>query len=125
MLRTMPQRESRRKSGHQTTDTLELRPHLGAKAVSPVPRRGINANTFARVRHEIEAGDVAALLILVQDEAYDIRSMAANLLECVDPNAEGDVESQLKLETDNDRRSRLMDVQIAIHGIRAGGTSCR
>ena len=92
---------------------------------SPIPRRAINSNTFTKIRQEIAASDVPALLILVQDDGYDIRSLAASLLECVDPNAESAIESQLKQETGNDRRSRLMDAQIAIGAIRAGGTSCK
>ena len=87
-------------------------------AHSPLPRRAINMNTLVNVRKEVTVADVAALLLLLQDEGYDIRIMAAKLLGCVDPNATEDVERQLKLETEVTRRNRLMEAQIEIRGLR-------
>lgn len=95
-------------------------------AHSPVPRRAITASTFDKVRREVTAADTPALLLLVQnDDANDIRSMAASLLDCVNSNAEAELDRLLKQETDNTRRGRLMEARSEVRTIRAGGTSCR
>lgn len=92
---------------------------------SPVPRRAINANTFAKVRQEVTVADTPALLLLIHDPAGDVRSMAGNLLGCLNPDAERIVQDLLAGETANDRRSNLMDARIEIHGVLSGGSSCR
>jgi len=62
------------------------------------------------------------------DDAYEIRSLAASLLECVDSNAELEVEAVANAAADNGSRHRHLDALVAIRAIRvirAGGTSCR
>jgi hypothetical protein len=92
---------------------------------SPVPRRAITSNTFEKVRQEISPEDSAALMILLQDNASDVRSIAASLLECVDPHAESEVEDQMNMESSSERKNRLRESLILIRTIRAGGTSCK
>jgi hypothetical protein len=65
------------------------------------------------------------LLVLVQDDAYDIRSIATSLLECLDSNAESNIEKQMNSETNIIRRNRYLDALIQIRVIKAGGTSCK
>lgn len=92
---------------------------------SAVPQRVVTANTFTKVRQKIDSEDASALIILLQDDAGEIRSIAASLLDCVDPNAQNDIEKQLSKETDVERKDRLRDALIQIRVIRAGGTSCK
>ena len=92
---------------------------------SAVPQRVVTANTFAKVRREIGPEDSPALIILLQDDAEEIRSIAASLLDCVDPNAQSEIEKQLSKETNVERQNRLRDALIQIRVIRAGGTSCK
>ena len=89
---------------------------------SPIPQRVVNANTFAKVRQEIGLKDSPALMILLQDDAEEIRSMAAILLDCVDPNAENKIEKQLSKESNVDRKDRLQDALLQIRVI---DTSCK
>lgn len=91
---------------------------------SPVPHRAINANTFAKVRQEVTVADTPALLMLIHDPAGDVRSMAGNLLGCLNADADRIVQDLLSRETANDRRSNLMDAQIEIRGVLSGGSSC-
>lgn len=92
---------------------------------SPVPRRAINANTLAKVRQEIGPGDLAALMILLQDDASDIRSLAASLLACTDPNAQSELEDRINKESNIDRKYFFIDALITVKSIREGRTSCK
>lgn len=92
---------------------------------SPIPRRAVSANTFENVRQKVGPEDSSALLLLIQDYAYDVRSIAASLLECVDSNAESDIEKQMNSETNIERRNRFREALIQIRVIKAGGTSCK
>jgi hypothetical protein len=81
---------------------------------SPIPRRTVTANTFDKVRQKVDREDSSALLVLVQDDAYDVRSIAASLLECVDSNAESNIEKQMNSESNIDRRNRFREALIQI-----------
>jgi mevalonate kinase len=89
---------------------------------SMVPSRAINSNTFENVRQKIGTGDSAALMILLQDNAYDIRSIAAILLKCIDPNAESEIEKQIDMESSMERKNRFRDALI---DIRTSSASCK
>lgn len=92
---------------------------------SAIPQRVVTANTFAKLRQEIGPEDSPALIILLQDAAEEIRSLAVSLLDCVDPNAQSDIKKQLSKESNVERQNRLRDALIQIRVIRAGGTSCK
>ncbi|MBK1612476.1 hypothetical protein CKO44_03235 [Rubrivivax gelatinosus] len=108
----------------QIRDLLEREKEWGG-GHSPVPRRGATANTFAKLRSELTRADVPALLLLIEDDAVDVRSMAVSLLECLEPLSEQLVEQRAAQAVDAQRRSRDLDALIGIRAIRAGGTSCR
>lgn len=92
---------------------------------SPVPQRAVTANTFEKVKQEISQEDSAALMILLQDDAGDIRSIAASLLGCVDPDAQSEIEKLLAAEKSIERQYRFREALIVINSIRAGRTSCK
>lgn len=92
---------------------------------SAIPQRVVTANTFARVRREIGSEDSPALIILLQDDAGEIRSIAASLLGCVDPKAQSEIEHELAREKSIERQYRLREALIVIRSIQEGRTSCK
>lgn len=91
---------------------------------SPIPQRGITANTLAKVKPEIASGDAPALLILLQDESPEIRSAAGTLYGCLFPEAERTVQNLIDREIDKDKKFRWVQAQIQIQGATSGGIVC-
>lgn len=92
---------------------------------SPIPSRVVNMNTVRSVSKEIAPEDSPALMILLQDDADDIRSVATSLLGCIDPNAQSEIEKLLATEKDIERQYRFKEALIGLDSIRAGRTSCK
>ena len=92
---------------------------------SVIPQRVTTMNTLTKVMKEIGPKDSAALILLLQDDADEIRSMAASLLGCVDPNAQSEIEHELAREKSIDRQYRLREALIVIRSIQEGRTSCK
>lgn len=91
---------------------------------SPIPRRGITANTLAKVKPEITSGDAPALLILLQDEAPEIRSAVGTLYGCLFPEAEQTIQNLIDLEIDKEKRFRWVEARIQVQGASSGGIVC-
>lgn len=92
---------------------------------SIIPRKIVNANTFSKVFREISIKDDTALMILLQDDASDIRIAATVLFECVDPAVKDKITEQRNKESDVLKKDRLGDALLLIDVMRAGGTTCK
>lgn len=92
---------------------------------SIIPRKIVNANTFSKVLHQISVDDADALILLLQDDASDIRIAATGLFECVDPDVKGKIEESIKKEVVLQNKKYLQDALLLIDVMRAGGTSCK
>jgi hypothetical protein len=91
---------------------------------SPIPCRATTEDTFKSVRKEISVEDSAALMIVLQDDAGEIRYMGSRLLGCINPNARSEIEKLMVAETSIERQSRFEEALIIIDEIRAGRTDC-
>lgn len=92
---------------------------------SPIPSYVVTDDTFQAVKKVISIDDSPALILVLQDDDYGIRSIAADLLECINPNAKSEIEKAMATETSSERRDRLGSAIIDIDTIKAGGTSCK
>lgn len=91
---------------------------------SPIPSRVITMETIKAVKQEISMEDSDALIILLQDDAYEIRSTAASLLGCVNPSARSEIEKVMATEMNSVRQFQFQEALITIDSIRDARTSC-
>lgn len=92
---------------------------------SPIPHRVITINTFNAVIKEVSRADSAALIALLEDDDYGVRSMSIAVLVCVNPDAESDIEQLIATEPNKEQQSRLRAARTDIRMIKAGGTECK
>lgn len=86
---------------------------------SPVPRRAITMNTIHSVAALLTPVDAPALVELMLDDAYDIRTAAARLLAGLTPEAENLTQRRIDLTGDGEQRRRLEAALRDIMAIRA------
>lgn len=81
---------------------------------SPIPSRVISMETIKTVNQLISIEDSAALMVLLQDDAADIRSTAATLLTCVNPNARSEVIKLMVAGMTKKQESRFEDALLTM-----------
>ncbi len=89
------------------------------------PRKVVNFNTYRKALKWVSVKDVDALMLLLQDDATDIRIAAAVLFECVVPAAKDKITERINKESDILKKDRLGEALLLIDVMRAGGTTCK